>query len=251
MQGSLEHTSKACVDSIPPGTFYALDSQEVSGMVFSVSLWLRIQWEFPEVADEYRSGLSLSDIIRKYQLEKIYSIQPKTAENAPRYALGWYQDTIELSTMTRYEGLIPLVEYKALGKEHNQSTGRMVWILMRETKNGMFSISTEERRSIGSKSGNKWFQNKTWIHAQTLEERRDIWRLGAIASWWKPWSALEEASIAELIKNPEYQRKTRINAQKIAMKINADFHEWKAVRTTRSVVKLVSQRLTKILPKDI
>jgi hypothetical protein len=81
-------------------------------------------------------------------------------------------------------------------------------------------------------------QEKIGIHSQTFLDKRAIGRLGGKSQGKIPWTDSEEKRILELTSQKEFQRKSRINAQKIAIVINNEFHNSEPVRDNTSVKKV-------------
>jgi hypothetical protein len=236
----MERFGKLSADRIPPGTFEAPKENEVAGMIFSVQLGRKLQGEYPVIADDYRSGESMAEIIRKYDLTEIYNVTYETARMAVRYALGGYDGQIKIAKGDGFPGLIESIEEKKkIANEHNSATGRKVGLDLRDSKKGIFALSSATKSEIGRKSGNAQLEKGIGIHAQTIDERRRLGRVAAESQGKTVFSDEEVAFIKEKIIDPEYQRKTRINAKKLSNILNSTFHRGDEIRTPKSVKKIV------------
>lgn len=227
-------------DKVPSGTFEASKEKERAGMLFSIQLGKSLQETYPTMAADYRSGSSIAEIIKKYDLIKHYSVTYETARMGVRYALTGYEGEITISREAKYRGLIESTEEQAkIANEHNVATGRKVGLDLRDAKKGLFALSPEMKSEIGRKSGKAQFEKGIGIHSQTIEERKKSGRALAESLGMTVFSDEEISFIKEKIDDPEYQRRTRINAKKLSDVLNDTFHGGSAIRTPRSIRKIV------------
>lgn len=96
------------------------------------------------------------------------------------------------------------------------------------------------------KGAKKQIQREIGIHGQTVEQKSASGVLWVLASGGTPYEQEEEKRLIELTKNPEYQRGTRINAEKIAEILNSEFHNEELLRTSQNVRQKISRLKKKI-----
>ena len=229
-------------EQIPHGTFESISQEELNGMVFSVKIGRKLQVEYPTIADDYRSGLSINSIIERYNITEKYGIKIKTAENAVRYALRGYDGSISITEEDVYPGLIlDKDELLNIAHIHNVDASKKIGERMKGEGRGIFGMSKKEVAEAGKKSGNLQFKNGIGIHAQTIEEHREMGKKIAESQNKIVFSDEEIEFIRTKITDPDYQRGTRINVKKIAELLNESFFDGCEVRTATSVKKICSR----------
>lgn len=198
-------------DQIPAGSFLAeLSDSQKAAIKYSLEPGKVIQARFPEIADDYKCGMTQDEILEKYKIGEIFSLgNISTARMAVSNALRGYDGGMGLVTdIAAYPGLIAgRVELANIAKDH-----RVAGIV-------------------------KQLDQKKGIHGQTATERRTVGRLGAIAIGGNPFTDKEETLMEELAASPDYRHKSRINAGRIAEEINVQLHNGETVRTAKQVVK--------------
>lgn len=189
-------------DVVPEGTFEAaLSDPQIATIKKSIAFGLELQNLHPDLAEDYRSGLSLEAILKKHNLD--------TTKDAVRHALRGYDGRMKsFSDVAVYPGLISEEEYDAIAAGRHKE------------------------------SGQRQFEEGAGIHAQTKDEIREIGKSGALEQGSMPYEKVEMETIQELAGMPEYQRQSRINAKMIAAELNRRLHKGEAVRTPRQVVKM-------------
>lgn len=228
-------------DIIPAGTFMAqLSDGQKGGIKQSIALGEDLQRHIPQIAQDYRAGLSLMDIVNKYNIQSAYNVGVSVANNAVYLALAGYDGRFNMFPKPQYPGLIPSADMQILGRNHNASTGSLIGKMLKQTGRGIFSISKAERERIGRASGLAQYAKGLGIHSQTREEKRESGRLGITAKGKIPWSDEEIRYVIQLSTNPDYRRKTRIHAQRIYRGVNETHHQGKEVRSPRDITKLLS-----------
>lgn len=213
------HKSFEQFDRIPTGTFEAeLTDRQKAGIRHVLEIGRDIQKRFSAIAEDYRHGMTQDKIMEKYKIIEVYGINIDIARLAVSSALRGYDGRLsEATNVDPYSGLIEgKTELDAIAKDH---------------------------RIAGAK---KQLDEKRGIHGHTLKERKEIGRLGAISQGSRPYSEEEKSLVRELAAQAEYQRKSRINAMKIAAEINRRLHGGKEVRDRFQIKKLHH-----LLKKDI
>jgi hypothetical protein len=205
-------------DSIPAGTFEAdLSGSQKKAIRDGLEIARNIIQNFPLIAADYRTGLSQAAIVKKYQLADVFKTDEQTTTKAVSVALRGYDGKFRnlFPEIDNFPGLIGGEGMDILAQEHRQRSGEAQWI----------------------ESGG--------IHAQTTDERIKVGRQGAVAQGKNPLSNNEIAEINLLAAQVEFQRNTRINAQKIADALNKKFYQGRDVRTPRQIVKFLSREKNK------
>jgi len=208
--------------TIIPGTF-ELEEEQVAAIKYSIQLGPTIQKLFPQIADNYRSGKSLNDLVEECKIRVLFPMSERTAQEAVRLALRGYHREINLFPDFDYNGLLNLEEYEMLAKNHHRESGRRLG------------------EEIGYKSGQKTFEAGTGVHKLEYIERHYGGQKGIVKQGNIPWSDEEILTIEELSRDTLYQRRSEIHAQRIANEINNRFHYGRPVRNNRSVVKAYSR----------
>ena len=224
-----------------------LTDSNKAAIKFSILLGLEIKKYFPEIAEDYRQGLSLNDLVEKYNIKNFFGKKEKVCQMGVLYAIKGYDGQIRLFKLETYSGLIEKNEAAIIGKEHNRKNSKKIGDHFFQEGLGIFKITKEERQKIGQKSGAKLVKEKLGVHAYTHEERKDVGRLGAIAQGKVPYSDEEILYIKELSKKPEFRKGSLIRAREIAIKINEVFHQKKNVRNANSVKKIHSKNKNPIV----
>jgi|SRR3989344_4216700 len=130
----------------------------------SIKLGYTIKTDFPQIAEDYRSGLSLTQIVRKYQLTSMYKVGVRTAINAVHRALVGHGGGFNLES---YEGLIvDYTEIKDIGRDHLSKPGKELY----RDKRGVFAIPKEELVRYSSMGGRLASKEKLGIHGRSREQ---------------------------------------------------------------------------------
>jgi hypothetical protein len=106
----------------------------------------------------------------------------------------------------------------------------------------------------GALTRGRWPKNQLergiWIHGQTRGEKQEAGRAGAKKSGANPYDHEELSRLHQLLGNPEFRRKTRVNAHKIAEVLNLEFHNSELVRTSQGVRQQIC-RVTRRLKETL
>lgn len=205
--------------TIVPGTFHELNDKQKAAIRYSLVLGLDIQKTFPTIAEDYRNGESLSEIVKKYDINNLFGIKKSTARQSVTYALRGYREDWDMFPDIVYRGLLSIEEYNRLAREHHEESGERLG------------------NQHGHNSGMKTFRDGTGVHALVYTEKHDVGQKGIVKQGHIPWSDEEILTLEELSQNPTYQRRSRIHAQNIAEEINRIFHTRNSVRDNTSVKK--------------
>ena len=198
------------IDVIPEGTFFSeLSDEQKIGIKNSILSAFEIQKTIPDLANDFINGSTLEQLVKRYDIESKLGCSSSTAINTVRIALVGYNGNLTFfeGEVPTFSGLIDKETYDNVVKE------RMV------------------------NSGKKNLLEKKGIHAQTIEDRKQLGRLAAESQGKTVFSDEEINFFKEKIADPEYQRKTRINAKKLAGLLNQKFHEGREVRTHKVLKK--------------
>jgi len=205
------------IDVIPEGTFFSeLSGEQKIGIKNSIISAFKIQETIPTLADDFIKGSTLEQLVKKYDLESKLNCSYSTAINTVRIALVGYG-----GNMTFLEGEVPTFS----------------GLIDKETYD---NIVKERMTNVGKKA----FFEKKGIHAQTIDEQKELGRLLSESQGKTVFSDEEIDFLKIKITDPEYQRKSRINAKKLSELLNQKFHGGREVRTPQSVKKISSRLKT-------
>lgn len=206
-------------DFVPEGIFSAdLSDPQKAAIIHSIKLGRELQKDTLGLADDFKSGLTLDQIVDKHNLQAKLGASFSTARNAVWFALKGYNDEIRFAGVESFGGLVSKDEYDVVAQQHRREASAKTGRNNRE-------------------SGLKQFAEKKGIHSQTPEERRALVKSSALARG-LDWFEQEEIDlIEELVLLPEYQHGTRIKAGKIAEELNKRFHNGEKKWDQRQITK--------------
>ena len=186
----------------------------------AATLGLRIRDDYPEIADKYRRGFSLTQIAQDFSFDIVYGVNFETAREATRKAITGYNGEIKKFPQS-YSGLIfDKQEQKKLEIEHKLAGVRKV----SEQKLGVVGLSLEER-SLYSKKGVETQGKVLWV------ERKETENL----------CVLSEIEFAYLLsksldfKITEKHNFGKTDIEKIAQVLNKNYHQGENIRTPNAV----------------
>ena len=244
-----------------------LSIKQIKAIRKSLEVGMILQTDFPEIAEDFRNGLSALGIVSKYNLTSRYEITRDIAKEGVLRALkGTKGRFFEMD----YDGLIKEEERKRIVEEHASEQGRRRAFDLYEKGLGIFSLSEEELEEIhreggrvgGRRSlelrvgihgitkerkieiGRRNYESKVGCHAQTHEQFVKSGKKAGLASAISrgiiPWSSEELEFAYNLSQDPNYRggiyiQGNRINNKLIAGRINEVYHEGKPIRNSRSV----------------
>jgi len=219
----------------------------VMGSKGVIKMGLIIQKDYPEIAEMYRSGKSLTEIVNELGLIDKYDFSNKsTAASAVSYALRGHGGEFGLPA---YAGSIQdKSELEQLAAEHNYKSGKK----LQEDGKGMFKLSKEERDKIREnafqKSYEKMITEGTGLLGRSKEQMQEDSRKALKAKGIQPWlregDLMSDGTICKvsevefmhkLAQQPEYRSKKNLRSAKLACELNKVYHNNKQVRTSRSV----------------
>ncbi len=184
----------------------------------SIAIGFRLQSDLPQIANDYRNLMSRLEIIGKYDICNMYSINASIAKPSVTYAIRGYHgdEKVGKHTIYSYDGLIS--DKNELNRIIVESRKKRLEMMVEEMK-GIHSQTKEERKRRSSKGG---------INS-------------AISHGFIPWSdnELKEGYRCSLLK--EYQSKKRyglyfrVDNFLIAERLNMLYHNKKNIRNKRSV----------------
>ena len=125
----------------------------------------RLQEDFPEIADEYRNGMTMSEISLEYCIQDLYDASREVARIAISYALRGY-DFGGIS----YPGLIEADEERRnIGLKHNRENGKATY----EMGKGVHGLTAEQLSENSRKGGEASYEMGKGIHGMTTEQRTE------------------------------------------------------------------------------
>jgi hypothetical protein len=215
-----------------------------------------IRKNYPEIADEYRSGQTAPALVARHGFDLHYETNQLTAISAVRYALCGYFGRFH----ERYIGLISnKSEQEYLALKHNRETGLEAFT----RKQGIHALTHEQKAEAGRKGGGiggplSYFL-RIGCHALSPEALREHLRriapLGSkaggtasvLAKGLIPFAPATPERIPEiefaynLTKNLLYLGPVRVNFKKISDKLNEVYHSGNSFHT-RTTLKIAMQR---------
>ncbi len=198
-----------------------------------------IRKNHPEVADEYRSGLTAPRLVEIHELDQLYEVSQLTAISAVRNAIRGYAGLL----YEQYPGLLAdRSERESLALAHNRQTGREEY----DRKSGIHALTREQKADAGHKGGliggPLSYQLRIGCHAlppEVLQEHcRRIAPLGGkvggvasvVAQGMVPYKSATSVQVSELefasglAADPHYLGPVRMNFKLMAQKVNEVFH---------------------------
>src|SRR3989344_4647842 len=180
-----------------------LTREQIGGIRLTREIGSRLQKDFPEIADDYRNGMTSPEIIQKYKIHLRYGITIQIAKESVYCAL--YGN----------EGGFGTVPYKGLFSE-------------RERKR----VSGEHAQIYHSAGGRKTLELRVGVHGRTAEQRKEDHKKIISVKGEVSWED-EIDTLFSLVQNPEYQfqqgpYKGRINTRLIAEKLNRTYYSIKS-----------------------
>lgn len=218
-----------------------LKPKQFSAIKCSVKLGQKLQKLYPQIADDYRTGYSLKQIVDKYDLTESYDISKSVAATAVKCALNGYDSHFEFFDYPSYDGLIPVDEYKDLAVQQHSLSGKRLAEHTRINKNGIYGLTLDERIKCGQKGAKILMQKKLGIHAQTYEDHKKFGKLSAQSRGLILWTDEEKYSTLEMATQPDktYRQGSKILVKKIAEELNEIYHAGNQIRTSVAVASFL------------
>lgn len=214
-----------------------------------------IRKDYPEIADEYRSGLTAPKLVDRYGFDGRYGVGRQVAINAVRNAIRGHSGYC----YEPYHGLIAdRSEREKLALIHNSQTGKEEY----ERKRGIHALNCRQKfdasRKGGLIGGPLSYRLRVGCHALPPEVLREHCRriaplggkaggvAGVVARGFVPYTPAAPGRMAEveyvfrLAQDPRYQGPIRANFVRIAEKVNETFHHGNP-RYTRITLKIALQ----------
>jgi hypothetical protein len=210
-----------------------------------------IRKDYPEIAEEYRSGLTAPKLVARHGFDHRYGIGWRAAMDAVRTALRGYSGHLH----GPYKGLIADgSEREDLALAHNRQTGMEAY----GQKSGIHALNHAQKADAGRKGGlirgPLSYRLRIGCHALAPEVLREHCRrigpLGAkagglasvVAQGMVPYAPAAAGRVDEiefafrLATDPRYLGPVRVNYSKLADQVNAEFNSGNP-RYTRTTLK--------------
>ena len=232
-----------------------LTRQQLGAIRLAAVIGDDIRKNYPEIAEEYRSGLTAPKLVARHRFDRRYGVSRPVAIDAVRNSIrGYYGHCHE-----HYHGLIvDRSERDSLALAHNSQTGLELY----ERKRGIHAMTREQKADAGRKGGlirgPLSYQLRIGCHALSPEALREHCRriaplggkAGGLASvaarGLVPYRLAAPGQVAEiefafrLAADPNYLGPVRANFRKMAEKVNEVYHE-NNPRYTRTSLKIALQ----------
>ncbi len=235
---------------------HRLTSEQVKAIWLAAEIGEDIRKKYPEIAEEYRSGLTAPKLVERHGFDRGYGVSRHVASDAVRAAIRGYFGYCH----KHYHGLIEdRSERERLAFAHNSQTGTELY----ERKLGIHALTHAQKVECGRKGGlirgPLSYRLRIGCHALPREVLREHCRriapLGAkagglasvVARGLLPYMPATPGRVAEieyafgLATDPRYLGPIRANYRKMAEKVNDMFHAGKP-RYTRTTLKIALQR---------
>jgi hypothetical protein len=239
-----------------PIPYRQLTSQQQSAIRFEAAIGNQIRRDYPQLAEEYRMGLTAPRLVDQYELDVRYGVSRRAAVAAVRNAIRGYDGYFHHS----YEGLISdHSERTNLALAHNRQTGIEAF----QHREGIHALTSAEKAEVGRKGGlirgPLSYRLRIGCHALPPEVLREHCRriaplggkTGGVASALAKGLVLyvpgTEVRCSELEfafrlgMNPQYLGPVRANFNKIAVMVNEVFYNGEP-QYTRTTLKIALQR---------
>jgi hypothetical protein len=219
-----------------------LTRERIGAIVRSLDVGLQLQKDLPEIAEDYRRGMFISEIISKYDLCSRYGYNKEVIKTAVKYALKGYGGGLERDS---FGGLLEGGELEKLAQEHKQRSGTQArdrslgihgktseqlaefgrkshtlkkgvhgrtpeqmsrdGIKSYELGVGIHGMSREQRIENAGKAGRRAVELGVGIHEMTREQRVEHARKITIGKGLVPWDSEESEYVYILSQRPEYR----------------------------------------------
>ena len=169
-----------------------------------------IQERIPEVAIDFRSGKSLTNIVSERKIGHLFGLSPNVARTSLRYALSGYYGDFSPSPFDSYSGLLSSEEIEEIVKQHRTDSGKVYGKLA--AKNG----NLNQRRAAIARGATLW---RNWV----VGENYCVYN--------------EKQYAFDLSKLEKYRRQGQPfhSNTRIAQRLNEVYHHGKQIRTENAV----------------
>ncbi|MFH1439192.1 MAG: hypothetical protein ABIG89_01400 [Candidatus Woesearchaeota archaeon] len=216
------------------------EGSRMRAMSLAVITGTKIQEDYPDIADLYRGGSTIAEIVLAKGIAEEYGLSTNVALNAVGYALrGCYAGPI------RYNGLIENPEERAeIARKHiengwtEQERRKHGLRLVRENK-GLFSRSVDDLVEVGKKT----HKNEKGIHSSDFgsEGKRKAAIKSNEAIGNIVWSIPEYESLKRKYDSPAYKKGRGSDIERIIKELNDEYHNGTKVRDRRAVIHKLSE----------
>ncbi len=206
-----------------PNEFGArLTDDQMSAIWLSRKIGRKIAIDCPEIADDYRQGMTADEIVMNYGFKERYGANEVTSA-AVYYAL---------------RELIPEEEHRSLGEEH-RSIGR---------QRGIFSMDPKKKAEAvsrgGRTAGNILYREGRGIFGLDDEQKAEVIRRRALANRHVLWSDDEKEYFMALCQNRRYQHQSGSQKGKPDYALIAsDLFAWFGTERTKESMKSMKKEI--------
>jgi general stress protein YciG len=214
--------------------------------------------EHPEIADDYRKGMTGQELAEKYELIEKYKIPSR--EMAKR-TIGFALENlipkeelkeIELMRHKRWGELLyeqKLGIYGMTAEERDEANKKGANILRKQGK-GVHAMTHDAHVEAGRKGGTTTYERRNGLFTMTHEERIELGkragRSSVLARGYTPWIDDEKKTLVELAQDPEYQHHNgkhigRPYYNKIQQRMKEIFGIERTIRTLRTIYGMIKK----------
>jgi len=219
----------------------SIDKVQVLAIRRKLELALQLQKDMPHIAERYKRGDFMTEIVTNERIASKYYVNEKTARGAVLYAIRGYNAGL----IPSFSGLIEdesLLE--KLAWEHMSRHGKIAVA----NKWGFSGLSEEEQKKMRLRIVANARKNKTGIYAMSKEERIRNARIGALKMGKKIMTEEEILYAISLYESPKYKRNSGYgiggpNWRLISEKVNEKFHHDTADRPMDSLRAYVLKKI--------
>ncbi len=212
----------------------------VTAIARSLSLGRKLQQEIPQLAEDYRAGTKLLDIVSKYEITGRYGVTSSVARAGVGIAIRGYAGGKHVPA---FDGLVPRDEFERLDRERRSVNGKKGGRATYERKIGLFAPPGLERIIPEQHRQGKYLLSEEASSAARI--RGGI--AAAISRGNTLWSETELQCAYGLSQDPGYQVIGGVNNTKIAVELNSRFHEERNIRNNRSAGIMLRKYVRRLL----
>ena len=198
----------------------------------SIEIGKKIRENYPAVLNDYISGMTLREIVDRYNLKEKYNTGIVVVSRAITRAIYGHNGNFDIPG---YDGLGDKELLNDVRRKRQVDSGSKIY----KERKGIFS-GTLDKLKISSHAGKTAHELRVGIHGASREKMSQRGRKGGISSAIKrglvPWSNEDEIRmLKDLAKNPKYAFRNKVNVSLIALEINNRFYNNEPIRSAEAV----------------
>ena len=153
-----------------------LSPEQVGAIKRSIELGRTLQQEHPEIADLYRQGYTLPDIVGELDIRTEYDVSNMVAQGGVRRVLSGHNGSLGIRN---YDGFLSKEEIERLGKEHMSEAGLRTY---REGM-GIYAMTPKQKRAASKMGGRTAYEEGRGFHVMIPKEKKETAKMGGNKSY--------------------------------------------------------------------